>query len=86
MGTKCTALILLLFSYERDLCSVSLLIPFDIIKALHNTSRYLDDILNMENPYFARMVPLIYPAELNLLQANTSDVEGFFSGPISNYL
>ena len=32
----------------------------------------------MDNPYFARMVTLIYPTELTLLQTNTSDVEAPF--------
>ena len=28
----------------------------DIIKALNSTSRYLDNLLNIDNPYFQRMV------------------------------
>ena len=32
----------------------------DIIKALNSTSRYLDDLLNIDNPYFEQMVGQIY--------------------------
>ena len=28
----------------------------DIIEALNSTSRYLDDLLNIDNPYFEQMV------------------------------
>ena len=42
----------------------------------HNsTSRYLDDLLNIANPYFEGMVNQIYPHELQLNKANTSDTE-----------
>ena len=42
------------------------------------TSRYLDDILNINNVYFANMVSQIYPSELKLNKANTSDTEAAF--------
>ena len=32
-----------------------------IIGALNSTSRYLDDLLNIDNPYFEGMVNNIYP-------------------------
>ena len=41
-----------------------------VIKA---TSRYLDDLLNIDNPYFEGMVNQIYPPELQLNKANPSD-------------
>ena len=47
----------------------------DIIDAFNTTSRYLDDILNINNVYFDSMVSQIYPSEL---QANTSDSETAF--------
>ena len=50
----------------------------DIIQALNSTSRYLDDLLNIDNPYFEGMVNQIYPPELNLNKANTSDTEAPF--------
>ena len=50
----------------------------DVIEAFNNTSRYLDDILNLDNPFFDNMVKNIYPNELQLNKANTSDVEADF--------
>ena len=50
----------------------------DIIKAFNSTSRYLDDLLNIDNPYFEAMVNQIYPPELQLNKANTSDTEAPF--------
>ena len=50
----------------------------DIIDAFHTTSRYLDDILNINNVYFDIMVSQIYPSELQLNKANTSDSEAAF--------
>ena len=36
----------------------------DIIEAFISTSRYLDDLLIIDNPYFEQMVGQIYPTEL----------------------
>ena len=47
----------------------------DVIKAFNSTSRYLDDLLNIDNPYFEGMVNQIYPSEFQLNKANTSDTE-----------
>ena len=47
----------------------------DIIEAFNSTSRYLDDLLNIDNIYFEQMVNRIYPAELQLNKANSSDIE-----------
>ena len=38
-------------------------------------SRYLDDLLNIDNPYFEGKVNQIYPPELQLNKAKTSDTE-----------
>ena len=48
----------------------------DVIDAFNTTSRYLDDILNINNVYFDNMVSQIYPSEL--LKANTSVTEAPF--------
>ena len=48
------------------------------IDAFNTTSRYLDDILNINNVYFDNMVSQIYPSELQLNKANTSDTEAAF--------
>ena len=45
----------------------------DIIDAFNTTSRYLDNIININNVYFDNTVSLIYPSELQLNTANTSD-------------
>ena len=50
----------------------------DIFEALNSTSRYLDDLLNIDNPYFEQMVGQIYPTELQLNKVNSSDTEASF--------
>ena len=50
----------------------------DIIEAFNSTSRYLDDLLHIDNPYFEQMVGKIYPTELQLNKANSSDTESPF--------
>ena len=45
----------------------------DVIKAFNSTFRYLDDLLNIDNPYFEGMVNQIYPSELQRNKTNTSD-------------
>ena len=50
----------------------------DIIDALNTASRYLDDILNINNGYFDNMVSQVYPSELQLNKANTSDTKAAF--------
>ena len=50
----------------------------DIIEAFISTSRYLDDLLNIDNTYFEQMVGQIYPTELQLNKANSSNTEASF--------
>ena len=50
----------------------------DVIQAFNLTSRYLGGLLNIDNPYFEGMVNQIYPPELQLNKANTSDTEALF--------
>ena len=47
----------------------------DTIETFNSTSRYLDDLLNIDNPYFEQMVGQIYPTELQLNKASSSDTE-----------
>ena len=42
-----------------------------------NSTRYLDDLLNIDNIYFEQMDHRIYPAELQLNKANASDKQHF---------
>ena len=50
----------------------------DIIDASNNTSRYLDDILNINNVYFDNMVIQLYPSELQLNKTYISDTKTVF--------
>ena len=43
--------------------------------SFNSTSRYLDDLLNIDNNFFDSMVNRIYPSELKLNKANVSDAE-----------
>ena len=52
----------------------------------NSTSRYLDDLLNIDNIYFNQMVDRIYPTELQLHRANSSDTEAPFFGFESMYI
>ena len=77
MASKTTTLFL--FCYERDfIISLSDDKQADVIYAFNTTSRYLDDILNINNVYFDNMASQIYPLELKLNKANTSDTEAAF--------
>ena len=81
MGTNCAPLVadLFLFCCERDfLKSLSDGKQADVIDALNTKSRYLDDILNINNVYFDNMVSQIYHSELQLNKANTSDTKAAF--------
>ena len=40
----------------------------DSIKAFNPTSRYSDDLLYIDNPYFEHMVGQVYPTELQLIK------------------
>ena len=56
----------------------------DVIDAFNTTSRYLDDILNINNVYFDNMVSQIYSSELKLNKSNASDTEVSNGTKISN--
>ena len=73
MGTDCAPLVAELFSfcYKRDLMlSLSEDNQSDVIEACNSTSRYLGDLLNIDNNFFDKMVKRIYPSELQLNKAN----------------
>ena len=81
MGTNCAPLVadLFLYCYERDFMdSLNHDNQADVIQAYNSTSRYLDDLLNIDNPYFEGMVEQIYPPELQLNKANNTDTEAPF--------
>ena len=83
IGTNCTPFVadLFLFCYERDFMkALSPENQADIIEVFNSTSRYIYDLLNIDDIYFEQMVNRIYPAELQLLiiNANSSDTEAPF--------
>ena len=81
MGTNCAPLVadLFLFCYERDfMLSLSEDNQSGVIEAFNSTSRYLDDLLNIDNNFFDSMVNRIYPSELQLNKANESDADASF--------
>ena len=80
MGPICDSLVadLFLFCYERDFM---MSLPDDKqadVDVFNTTSRYLDDILIINYVYYDNMVSQIYPSELQLNKANTSDTEAVF--------
>ena len=64
MGTNCAPLVadLFLFFVMREK-SLSRENQADIIEAFNSTSRYFDDLLNIDNIYFDQMVDRVYPTE-----------------------
>ena len=67
IGGNCAPLVadLFLFCYKRDfMMSLSADKDAEIIEAFSSTSRYLDDLLNIDSTYFDGMVKQIYPSEL----------------------
>ena len=75
MGTNCTPFgaDLYLFCYERhSMMPLSDDKQADFIDAFNTTSRWLDDILNINNVYFDNTVSQIYTSELQLNKANAS--------------
>ena len=81
MGTNCAPLVaeLFLFCYERDfMLSLSDNNQPDIIEAFNSTSRYFDDLLNIDDPYFEHMKIQMYPIELQLNKAISAETEASF--------
>ena len=61
--------------------SLSVENQFEITEAFSSTSRYLDDLLNIDNAYFHALISQIYcphPPELQLNKDNSSDTEAGF--------
>ena len=78
MGTNCDPLVadLFLFYYESDfILSLSDKNQAYVVKAFNSTSRYLDDLLKVDNPYFSQMGCQIYLTKHHLNHVNPSDTE-----------
>ena len=81
MGTRCALLVADLFYHERDfMLSLSDNNQSDVIEALNPTSKYVDDLPNINNPYFEQMIGQIniYPTKLSLDKAYSPDTEPSF--------
>ena len=64
MGTNCATLVtdLFLFCYERDfMMSLSVENQSEINEAFRSTSRYLDDLLNIDNTYDGLISQIYHP-------------------------
>ena len=75
MDTNCVPLVadLFLFCYERDfMLSFADDNQSEVVEAFNSTSRYLGDLLNIENNFFDSMVNHIYPSKLRLNKSNVS--------------
>ena len=71
MGTNCAPLVadLFLFCYERDFMKdLSSDNQADVIKAFNSTSRYLDDLLNIDNPYLKEWSTKFIHLNCNLIK------------------
>ena len=89
VSTNCAPLLadLFLFCYETDfLLSLSDDNQSETIEAFNSTSRYLDNLLNINNNFFDSTVNHIYSSEIQLNHANVSDTESSFFGFIFIYI
>ena len=50
----------------------------DYNQAFNSTSRYLDDLLNIDNNFYDSMINHIYLSELQLNKVNVSDTKASF--------
>ena len=71
-------LLLICFSSAMRRTSLTKEKRYDLIDVFNSNSRYLDDLLNIDNIHFEYMVHRICPAELRLNKANASDTEAAF--------
>ena len=59
--------------------SLQMITSLKLLKlAFNSTSRYLDDLLNIDNNFLNSMVNHIYPSKLHLNKTNVSDTEALF--------
>ena len=67
MGTNCASLVadLFLLCCEKDfMMSLSEEKQSKVIEAFSSTSRYLEELLNIDNKYFDGLISQIYPSGL----------------------
>ena len=81
MGTNGAPLVadLFLFCYERDFTySLSEEKQSEVIGAFSLTSRYLDDLSNIDSKHFNGLISKMYPSELPLNKTKSSETEAPF--------
>ena len=82
IGTNCAHFVadLYLLCYQRRHVVSLIIIKLMLLKHLltNSASRYLDVLLNIDNPYFEQKVRQIYSIELELNKANSFDTEAHF--------
>ena len=52
--------------------------PAGVVEAFNSPLRYLDELFNVDNPYFEQMASQIYPTEHQLNKAYSSNTETSF--------
>ena len=80
MGTKCASVVAdsPLICYERGfMLSLSDNNQTAVTDEFNSTSRLLDDLLNIDIPYFKQMVSQIYPTEININRESSFDAGAF---------
>ena len=79
MGTTCAPFIAGLFIfYYFSWCLFLMILKLMSLKPSTQRLDILNELLNIDNPYFEGTVSQIYPTELQLNKANTSDAEASF--------
>ena len=87
MCTNCAPLVsdLFLFCYEMDfMMSLSDDKQADVIDAFNTTSRYLDDILNIDNAYFDNMVKVSTGAKIRNQNNQVQRLTHHTNGKVTN--
>jgi len=81
MGTNCAPLTadLFLYCYESEfMLELSKTKQVDLIHCFNLISRYIDDILNLDNPLFEQYIHKIYPKELVLNRSCISNTDAAY--------
>ena len=84
MGTICAPFVadLFLFCFERNFITSfsddTQAVIIEVFMTFNSTSRYVDVLIDIDNPYFEGMVNRIHPPELPLNKANASVTEAPF--------
>ena len=80
MGTYCAPPVTDLFfvCYERYFMLSLTITKLMLLTHFNSGSRYLDDLHNIDNPYFKQMESQIYPNELQLNKAKSFNTESSF--------